>query len=265
MSLVRTKDISIYYEKSSKKKNGPLLYISGSGGDLRNKPNHFDSPLAEYFEVIGYDQRGLGQTSKPEGIYTMQQYADDAADLLDSLGLNRVPVVGVSFGGMVAQEFAIRHPTKVSKLVLCCTSSGGKGGSSYPLHELEGLKSNERLEKSLRINDVRLTDSWIRENPKQWSQLKEMAVSRIQYLPDPIGAKKQLMARKDHDTYDLLAQLDMPTFLAGGKFDGIAPPKNMEFLNNKIYGSKIKFYDGGHLFLVQDKTAFTNIIQWLVE
>ena len=145
MSLVRTKDISIYYEKSSKKKKGPLLYISGSGGDLRNKPNHFDSPLAEYFEVIGYDQRGLGQTSKPGGMYTMQQYADDAADLLDSLGLNRVPVVGVSFGGMVAQEFAIRHPNKASKLVLCCTSSGGKGGSSYPLHELEGLKSNERL------------------------------------------------------------------------------------------------------------------------
>ena len=85
MSIISTKDLDIYFERSSSKRRGPLLYIGGTGGDLRNKPNQLDSPLTEFFEVISYDQRGLGQTTKPEGNYTMQQYADDAADLLDAL------------------------------------------------------------------------------------------------------------------------------------------------------------------------------------
>ena len=98
--------------------NGPLLFIGGTGGDLRNKPNQLDSPLSEHFEIISYDQRGLGQTSKPSGSYSMQQYADDAASLLDELHIDTIPVMGVSFGGMVAQEFIKRHPSRVSKLVL---------------------------------------------------------------------------------------------------------------------------------------------------
>ncbi len=121
MSLVETHELSIYYERSAKQNNGPLLYIGGTGGDLRNKPNQLDSPLKDSFEIISYDQRGLGQTSKPKNKYTMKQYANDAADLIDKLGFSKLPVMGVSFGGMVAQELAIRHPDKVSKLVLACT------------------------------------------------------------------------------------------------------------------------------------------------
>ena len=67
MSIISTKDLDIYFERSSPKENGPVLYIGGTGGDLRNKPNQLDSPITEYFEVISYDQRGLGQTSKPSG------------------------------------------------------------------------------------------------------------------------------------------------------------------------------------------------------
>ena len=85
MSLVETHELSIYYERSAKQNNGPLLYIGGTGGDLRNKPNQLDSPLKDSFEIISYDQRGLGQTSKPKNKYTMKQYANDAADLIDKL------------------------------------------------------------------------------------------------------------------------------------------------------------------------------------
>ena len=127
----------------------------------------------------------------------MKQYADDAADLINKLQLPRLPVMGVSFGGMVAQELAIRHPDKVSKLVLACTSSGGKGGSSYPLHELEDLNSNDRLEQSIKINDLRITDDWIQKNTEDWKRLKEMTVNRNQFKPDHIGYMNQLMARKD--------------------------------------------------------------------
>ena len=264
MSLIETEELSIYYERSAKQKYGPILYIGGTGGDLRNKPNQLDSPLKDFFEVISYDQRGLGQTSKPHNAYTMKQYADDAADLINKLQLPRLPVMGVSFGGMVAQELAIRHPDKVSKLVLACTSSGGKGGSSYPLHELEDLNSNDRLEQSIKINDLRITDDWIQKNTEDWKRLKEMTVNRNQFKPDHKGYMNQLMARKEHDTFDRLYKIEIPVFLLGGKYDGIAPMENMKALNKEIQNSKLKFYQGGHLFLIQDKKAFIDIIECLL-
>jgi|TARA_B100000902_G_C27264375_1_gene892650 3-oxoadipate enol-lactonase len=264
MSLIETHDLSIYYERSSKQSNGPLLYIGGTGGDLRNRPNQLDSPLKDSFEIISYDQRGLGQTSKPENEYTMKQYANDAADFIDKLGFSSLPVMGVSFGGMVAQELAIRHPDKVTKLVLACTSSGGKGGSSYPLHELEELDPEKKLETGIKINDLRITDEWTKENPKEWGKLKELSVNRIQYKPEPSGLKNQLLARKDHDTTSRLTKIKAPVLLAGGKYDGIAPIKNMEYLHRNIKCSTLKFYEGGHLFLIQDKLAFKEIIEWLI-
>ena len=111
MAVYSRDQINIYFEKGGDygQSGDPLLFISGTGGDLRNKPNQFDSPLAKAFELIAYDQRGLGQTSKPAGDYSMRDYADDAASLLDHLELDRVPVVGVSFGGMVAQELSLIH------------------------------------------------------------------------------------------------------------------------------------------------------------
>ena len=244
--------------------NGPLLYIGGTGGDLRNRPNQLHSPLSDEFEVIAYDQRGLGQTSKPLGDYSMKQYADDAASLLDELGIETIPVMGVSFGGMVAQELVKRHPSRVSKLVLACTSSGGAGGASYPLDELEALSEDEKLERSIKINDLRITDRWIKDNINAWNDLKNNAKTRLTYKPDSKNLLKQLIARKGHNTYESLSSIDVPVFLLGGKYDGIAPVENMESMHLKIIDSKLEFYEGGHLFLIQDKKAFKDIVNWLL-
>ena len=264
MAIISTKDLDIYFERSTPRANGPLLFIGGTGGDLRNKPNQLDSPLSEHFEIISYDQRGLGQTSKPSGSYSMQQYADDAASLLDELRIDTIPVMGVSFGGMVAQEFIKRHPSRVSKLVLACTSSGGDGGSSYPLHELEELNEEEKLDLSIKINDLRITDTWIKQNKNLWQSIKEQAKNRNAFKPQPRYLLKQLLARKDHNTYEDLDDINTPTFLLGGKYDGIAPVLNMEKMHQKIDNSKLEFYEGGHLFLIQDTKAFQDIINWLI-
>ena len=264
MAIISTKDLDIYFERSTPRANGPLLFIGGTGGDLRNKPNQLDSPLSEHFEIISYDQRGLGQTSKPSGSYSMQQYADDAAHLLDELKIDTIPVMGVSFGGMVAQEFIKRHASRVSKLILACTSSGGDGGSSYPLHTLEEMNEEEKLETSIKINDLRIPDAWIEENDDLWQSIKQQAENRNAYKPLPRNLLKQLLARKDHNTYGDLDEINIPTFLLGGKYDGIAPMLNMEKMHQKIDNSKLEFYEGGHLFLIQDTNAFQDIINWLI-
>src|SRR5213076_1542008 len=114
--------LDLYYERAGA--GPPLLFISGSGGDLRAQPNVFASPLAKAFDLVAYDQRGLGRTEKPDVRYSMADYAEDAAALLDHIGWDDALVVGVSFGGMVAQEFVLRHPSRVTRVVLACTSPG---------------------------------------------------------------------------------------------------------------------------------------------
>jgi 3-oxoadipate enol-lactonase len=125
MPYLPVRDITICYGRAGT--GEPLLAISGSRGDLRRKPNLLDSPLAIAFDVLAYDQRGLGRSSKPDLPYSMMDYADDAAAVMDAVGWVRAIVVGVSFGGMVALELVLRHPDRVAMLVLCCTSPGGDG------------------------------------------------------------------------------------------------------------------------------------------
>ncbi len=158
MPFVAVRDLQIYYEIRG---TGPRLFIiSGTGGDLRRSPSFFDLPIARDFEILAFDQRGLGQTSKPDIPYTMADYAADAEGLLEALGWDRCSVMGISFGGMVAQEFALRYPRRVEKLVLACTSSGGAGGASYPLHELADLPIEEYVRRTLVLSDIRRDEAW---------------------------------------------------------------------------------------------------------
>ena len=262
MPHLRANGIDLFYQLAGSGER--LLFISGTGGDLRNKPNVFDSPLAAEFELLSYDQRGLGQSEKPDQPYTMADYADDAAALLNELGWSRVPVMGVSFGGMVAQELALRHPGLVSHLVLACTSAGGAGGASYPLHELETLPDDERLVRQLELSDTRRDAQWRAENPERWQTLLSMAAAGARADRDLDGARRQLQARAGHDSYQRLPQLQMPVLLAGGEFDGIAPPANMKALAEQVSQAELRFFAGGHLFLIQDKSAYPHIIQWLM-
>ncbi len=261
MPILQANGIEIYYETGGS--GAPLLFISGSGSDLRNKPNQFDSPLARSFELLCYDQRGLGRTENPPGDYTMADYADDAAGLLDALSIDRIPVIGVSFGGMVAQEFALRHSDRISALVLACTSAGGAGGASYPLHELQSLAPEARAAAHLKVADLRHTDAWIADNPEAWQKRLAISMAATRADRDENGAMKQLQARRYHDTYDRLPNLRMPVLLAGGRYDGIAPVANMQQIQQQIQGSELQLFDGGHMFLIQDKSAYPAIIEWL--
>ena len=266
MPFARVRDLEMYYEIEG---SGPrLVYISGTGGDLRAAPRVFDGPLPRSFEVLAYDQRGLGQTSKPDAPYSMADFADDAASLLDAVGWQRCLVVGVSFGGMVAQELALRHPGRLDRLVLCCTSSGGKGGASYPLHELQPMSVEERAVFQSSITDKRKDSAWQAANPEAVQQAVEQAVAgqkRRQAEPGgEMGYRRQLEARAGHDTYDRLQSLLMPVFLAGGRYDGQAEPANMEALRDRIPGARLEFFEGGHGFTREDPRALERITAFLL-
>jgi 3-oxoadipate enol-lactonase len=263
MPLIRAGELDLYYER--KGEGAPLLFISGSGGDLRNTPNVFDGPFPKHFDTLAYDQRGLGRSAKPDRGYTMADYADDAAKLMQALGWSNALVAGVSFGGMVAQEFAIRHPQMVRRLVLACTSPGGSGGASYPLHTIEHMTREERARHMIPISDVRHDAAWAKANPKQFEQALAIA-SADPFADEPghaMGLHRQLEARAAHDTWDRLARIACPTLITAGKYDGIALPATQEKMAARIPGAQLRFFDGGHLFMIQDRDAFPAMIAFL--
>ena len=255
MPVATVNGLSLYFERAGA--GPPLLFISGTGGDLRNKPNVFDGPLAKRFDLLAYDQRGLGQTEKPDLPYSMADYADDAAALMTAQGWHEAFVLGVSFGGMVAQELALRHPQRVTKLVLACTSPGGAGGASFPFHEIEHLKGEARARYMIPISDTRRDDAWAAANPDQYALFVAMGVADP-FADEPghaMGAHGQLYARAAHDTWDRLPEIACPTMIAAGRYDGIALPATQEKMAARIPGAKLQWFEGGHLFIIQDRTA----------
>ena len=265
MPFARIGDIRMYYEQRG---SGPrLLYISGTGGDLR-AGRVFEGPLGDSFDMLAYDQRGLGQTDKPDVPCSMADYADDAAALLDHVGWDSARVIGVSFGGMVSQELALRHPERIERLVLACTSSGGAGGSSYPLHTLEDLSPEEALEKRIGLYDSRFGGVPREEWPASFAVIVDRAAqNRDLGADDPakaIGAHRQLEARSKHDTYDRLDRLRMPVLVCGGRYDVIAPVENLEALAGRIPNAQLQLYEGGHIFMWQDERAWRDAAAWLL-
>lgn len=263
MPFAHANGIDLYYELTGRGER--LLFVSGTGADLRRTPRLTDGSAFEPFELLAYDQRGLGQSAVPPGPYSMADYADDAAALLDAVGWESCLALGVSFGGMVAQELALRHPGRVRRLVLACTSAGGAGGASYPLHELVGRDATASLDLRLQLLDTRWDAAWQADNPEMVAMIAQgFQLGGADDGPGE-GPLRQLEARRHHDTSARLGQIRCPTLVCGGRYDGLAPPANSEFLARAIPAAELAFFDGGHLFFMQDPDAMGVMLGFLEE
>jgi 3-oxoadipate enol-lactonase len=258
MPVAALDDVDLYFEERGE---GPvLLYVGGTGSDLRVPPSPLGWPIMKGFRAIAFDHRGLGQSvprnqrSQP----TMADFANNALQLLDHLAVDRFALVGVSFGGMVALEIALRANDRIDKLVLMCTSSGGAGGSSAPLHEVYRYEPPQRRDAALRL----LGDSRIDTDPEVTAFFDALAKNRGPVTATD-GLLQQLDARAGHDTWDRLGSIDVPTFIAAGRFDPMAPLANAIALNGAIAGSELRIYEGGHPFFFQDRQAFSDTAMFL--
>ena len=191
----------------------------------------------------------------------MGDYAADAIALLDHLEWDTARVVGVSFGGMVAQEVAVTYPDRVECLALLCTSPGGAGGASYPLHELAAVPTDERAATMVQLVDTRFTAEWLADHPGDQAIVDAMGERRrAEQTP---GEALQLDARSRHDVWDRLLAVTAPTFVAAGRYDGIAPLANSEAIAGRIPDSQLHVYEGGHAFFFQDRAALPQIRNFL--
>jgi 3-oxoadipate enol-lactonase len=186
----------------------------------------------------------------------MADFAADALALADHLSWQRFALVGVSFGGMVAQELAIAAPERVTRMVLACTSSGGAGGSSAPLHEVFSLGQAQRAQRLIGLVDARTAT-----DPQLRAQISER-VAAVLVDPDA-GARQQLEARRHHDTFSRLDRITAPTLVAAGRYDELAPLANSRALCSAIAGAHLEVFEGGHAFLDQDAGAWPALVAFL--
>jgi len=249
MPKTRVNDINIHYEVHGE--GEPLLLIHGlaarGDGFAKQIP-----ALSQRFRAIIFDNRGVGETDQPDDAYSIGQMADDAAGLLDALGVESAHVFGVSMGGMIAQELALRRPRRVNKLALGCTHSGIKHCAPAPqwvtdiFKTLPGKPRRQAVRECVPFNFSRYTQ----ERNRQLIDVEsERMVDNRQRLH---AYKNQINAVYDFDAYDRLPRITAPTLILTGADDVLIPPANSHNLAARIPDARlIEFEQAGHLFFIE--------------
>ncbi|MGA8261885.1 MAG: alpha/beta hydrolase [Arenicellales bacterium] len=229
----------------------PFVCIHGLQGDATNFAT-LAAALGRDFTVLTFDQRGSGRSEKPDEPYSLQQLADDTAALIEAVGFDSAFVFGVSMGGMIAQELALRHPEKVRRLVLGCTTAGGHHAIPPSRDTMDYVYTKEPLsaeERTRRFTECCFTAPWLSAHPEVVERLLE---ARRQLPLDPDALARRREALSAHDTWDRLPSIRQPTLVITGKPDRIIPEANSRLLADRLPNAELlELEPSGHLFWIE--------------
>jgi pimeloyl-ACP methyl ester carboxylesterase len=247
MGKVEVAGREFHYERGGS--GEPLLLIQGMSGTHVSWGAPFKGALEEGFDVVAFDNRGIGLSEPVEAPFTIAEMAADTAALLDQLGWESAHVLGISMGGMIAQELALAHPDRLRSLTLGCTYCGGPGAQLMPQENAEkllaGFSSGDR-EQAIRAGyEVNLSPSF-RADENAFAAFHAMATS----VPAPREViQLQLQAILGHDTSGRLGEVATPTLIVHGTVDGVLPYPNGEQIAGLMPTARFEtLEDVGHMF-----------------
>lgn len=260
MAQAQITDRSLFYRRTGE--GEPLLLIQGLSGTHASWGPEFLDALGPGLELISYDHRGIGDSGAIDGPFTIPDLARDASELLDALGLESAHVLGISMGGMIAQELALAHPERVRTLTLGCTYPGGPQSritdQATVQRLLAGFASGD-AEVILRTSfEVNVSPAYA-ARPGTWEQFREIALS----VPSPIPVIfEQLRATAAHDASDRLASLTAPTLVIHGDADQMLDVVNGELIARLVPGARLELLPGvGHLFWVEEPGRSAELVR----
>jgi 3-oxoadipate enol-lactonase len=227
----------------------PLLLIQGMSGTHLSWGEPFASDLARDFDTVAYDHRGIGRSDRVEDPFSIAELAEDAAGVLDALGWESAHVLGISMGGMVAQELALAHPDRIRSLTLGCTYCGGPGSATAPPSTLQrlsaGMLSGDRELAIRTAFEVNVSAAFAAQDGA-YEAFRAMAKS----LPAPVPViMLQMQAIAGHDTSARLPSLDRPTLVIHGDQDAMLPVENGRMIASLVPDAALEILEGvGHMF-----------------
>jgi pimeloyl-ACP methyl ester carboxylesterase len=241
---------TLYYEVHGD--GPPLLLHPGFGCTVEIYWANIQQ-LARHFRVIVFDPRGAGRSSVGDATATPTTFADDAAALLDALGVDSAHVLGTSFGGMMAQHIALEHPRRVRSLVLCCTTAGGEGHVPPPAENIARfIAASEISDPAEAVRSTygnNYSDAYVAAHD---AEIVARALRNEHLRGTPEGRATQLAAVLAHDTHARLAELRMPVLVLHGDADGTVPVENGRALAAGIAGARLVEYPRArHLFFME--------------
>jgi 3-oxoadipate enol-lactonase len=265
MPRIAAGEIEINYESYGQ--GEPLLLIMGFG-----MPGIAWLPVLPFlsgFRSIYFDNRGTGNSDKPEAPYSIAEMADDASNLLTALGIGKAKVYGVSMGGMIAQELVLRHPGQVEKVVLGCTMPGGSVAVRAPEEVYQ--KMNDAFMR-LPANPEQGLDlmmpllfppEFIAKHP----ELKSMMLAGFKMMPPtpPESIERTRQAIVEFDAYDRLGQIKCPVMIVHGEKDVLLPPENASLIKGLIPQAEVFMIpEAGHNYGAADPVGIhQRIVNWL--
>ena len=258
MPKVQLGEVELYYEEHGR--GEPLVLVPGFGTGAwiwyRQVP-----AFARRFRTVVFDPRGVARSGGRDEPLTMRRFADDVAALLGALDIERAHVLGASFGGFVAQEFALAHPARTLSLVLCCTSFGGAGhrppsaATLAAIASTKGLNTEERVRENLLLA---FSPRFAAEHPEE----VERVISLRAENPVPEHAYlRQLQAAVAFDASGRVGGIESPTLVITGDADAIVPHENSLNLAAAIPGAALRVVEGGsHAFFIERPDEFNRAV-----
>jgi pimeloyl-ACP methyl ester carboxylesterase len=251
-------DISMAYKVFG---NGdPLVMIMGFSGTMDLwEPRLIEDLVNAGYEVLIFDNRGMGETSAGTQPFTIEQFADDTSGLMDALGIQKAHVFGWSMGTNIAQEVVLRHPDNVDRLVLYAADCGGTEAilpTAEVMSELTDT-SGTAEERGKRLIGLLFPQEWMAQNPDfmQWFPRPTETSS-----PESVARQAQAMGAWA-GSYDRLPQVSSPTLVVTGTQDILTPPENSMIIVERIPGAWLAQFEGaGHGLMYQYPERFSGVV-----
>lgn len=268
MTTAEVNGAELFYEDLGG--DGPvcLLMHGGLGFDHTHFRPEFDA-LAPRHRVVYYDHRGNGRSGRPPlETLTMEQLADDAAALLDHLGVDRARVIGHSYGGFIAQEFALRHPSRLEALVLIDTTPGQLG--SGEVEDTRGAKPPPEfltLMSAPPTSDAEFAAMGPKVMPFYFHRPEKVDIAghMAATIFSVDAMMRSMMVLGGWSSVDRLHQITAPTLILFGRHDVITSWPQGERLASRVPGAELRVFEqSGHFPWLEERSEFFAVLDgWL--